>query len=264
MNWKASTISSKKSPANPSPGPRGSYDVRQQGEAVPDVGTHLVDAVQWIGFPEQTLDWKKDIKVLAAHRWATKLTPEQFKRSTGLDQYPAFFKNDIGPDGALNVFANGDVLYTVRGVHAKVTALWKFEAPPGAGDTHYAVLRGTRATLTIRQGADQGYKPMLYVENKSPASAQQFEQDLRAAVAKLCASRPGLEMKPAGSAWEIVVPEKYRVGHETHFSQVTEAYLRFLAEGKMPAWEVPNMLAKYYTSTEAYRLSHALPKEPVR
>jgi hypothetical protein len=36
---------------------------------------------------------------------------------------------------------------------------------------------------------------------------------------------------------------------------VTERFLRFLAEGKMPAWEVPNMLAKYYTTTEAYRLS---------
>jgi len=27
------------------------YDVQQQGESVPDVGTHLVDAVQWIMFP---------------------------------------------------------------------------------------------------------------------------------------------------------------------------------------------------------------------
>jgi hypothetical protein len=24
----------------------------------------------------------------------------------------------------------------------------------------------------------------------------------------------------------------------------------------MPDWEVPNMIAKYYTTTEAYRLSH--------
>ncbi len=46
------------------------------------------------------------------------------------------------------------------------------------------------------------------------------------------------------------------MGHEQHFAQVTEKFLRFLAEGNMPAWEVPDMLAKYYTTTEAYRLSH--------
>src|ERR1035441_2405325 len=57
------------------------YDVRQQGESVPDVGTHLVDTVQWVCFPDQALDWRKDIKVREARRWPTRLTPEQFKRS---------------------------------------------------------------------------------------------------------------------------------------------------------------------------------------
>ena len=232
------------------------YDVRQQGESVPDVGTHLVDAVQWICFPEQTLDWRKDIKVLNARRWSAKLTPEQFKRSTGLDHYPDYFKQDIGPDGALEVYANGEVAYMLRGVHAKVTALWRFEAPPGTADTHYALLKGTRCNLLIKQGAEQNYKPVLYVESPSPAAAPHFEQNLSLALAKLNATWPGLEMKPAGASWEIVVPAKYRVGHEEHFAQVTEKYLRFLAKGNMPAWEVPNMIAKYYTTTEAYRLSH--------
>src|ERR1019366_6328442 len=70
------------------------YDVRQQGESVPDVGTHLIDSVQWICFPDQALDWRNDIKALSARRWATKLTPEQFKRSTGLDHYPDFFRSE--------------------------------------------------------------------------------------------------------------------------------------------------------------------------
>jgi predicted dehydrogenase len=235
------------------------YDVRQQGESIPDVGTHLVDAVQWVCFPDQTLDWHKDIKVNDARRWSVKLTPEQFKRSTGLDHYPDFFKKDIRSDGALEVYANGEVAYALRGVHAKVTALWKFEAPAGAGDTHYALVRGTRCQLLIKQGAEQNYKPALYVQNNTPASAAQFEQSLRAAVAKLNATWPGLELKAAGAGWEVVIPDKYRVGHEQHFGQVTERFLRFLADGNMPAWEVPNMLAKYYTSTEAYRLSHRQP-----
>ena len=47
------------------------------------------------------------------------------------------------------------------------------------------------------------------------------------------------------------IPAKYRVGHEAHFGQVTEHFLDYLKEGKLPDWEVPNMLAKYYTTTSA-------------
>ena len=237
--------------------PAWSFDVRQQGEAIPDVGTHLVDLVQWECFPEQALDWKKDIKVLSARRWPTKLDREQFKRVTGLDTYPDFLRPVVDTDGTLNVFENGEMVYRLRGVYVKVTPLWRFAAPPGAKDTHYSMLRGTRAVLTIKQTEAQHYQPTLYVENRSSASAAEFENSLRAAVARLAAKWPGVDVKPAGNFWEIVVPEKYSVGHEAHFAQVTERFLCFVEEGKMPDWEVPNMLAKYYTSTDGYRLSHA-------
>ena len=233
------------------------YDTRQQGEAIPDVGTHLVDLVQWQCFPEQTLDWKKDIKVLAAKRWPTKLTPEQFKRSTGLDKYPEYFKGDIGSDGVLNVFQNGDVTWSIKGVHARVAALWGFQAPPGTGDTHNQIVRGSKAHVVIKQGAEQNYKVALYVENKSGASADEFDKTLRAAVAQIAVKWSGVDVQKAGARWQIVIPEKYHVGHEAHFAQVAEKYLQFLGEGKMPAWEVPNMIAKYYVTTEAYRLGHA-------
>jgi predicted dehydrogenase len=233
------------------------YDSRQQGESVPDVGTHLVDLVQWECFPDQSLNWKKDIKVHDARHWPTKLTLEQFKRSTGQDNYPDFLKKDVGSDGKLNVIANGEVNYAIRGVHARVSALWNYEAPVGAKDTHHSVLRGSKAKLMIKQGPEEKYSPMLYVENTSKSSPAEFEKRLRDGVSKLCGQWPGLEVKSAGSRWQIVIPEKYSVGHETHFSQVTEHFLKYLADGNMPGWEVPNMLAKYYTTTEAYRLSQA-------
>ena len=232
------------------------YDVRQQGEAIPDVGTHLIDAVQWICFPEQTLDWQKDIHVAGARRWAIKLTPEQFKRSTGQTTFPDFFKNDIDADGSLNVFGNGEVTYSLRGVHAKVSALWKFEAPAGAGDTHYALIRGSKCNLLIQQGAEQNYKPALYIQNVDSGSASRFAARVQTAVERLKTKWPGVDVRVAGADWEVVIPDKYRVSHEQHFAQVTEMFLQYLAAGKMPAWEVPNMLAKYYTTTEAYRLSH--------
>ncbi len=241
---------------NPLIRPAWFYDVRQEGESIPDVGTHMVDTIQWMCFPDQALNWRKDIKVLDARHWPTKLTPEQFKRSTGLDHFPDYLKQDIAPDGALDVYANGEVDYTLRGVHVKVTARWEFEGPSGTGDTLYALVRGTRCNLVIKQGAEQNYQPALYVQNTSIAAAAHFEQTLQTALARLNATWPGITLKPAGAAWEIVIPDKYRVGHEQHFAQVTEKFLRFLADGNMPGWEVPNMIAKYYTTTEAYRLSH--------
>ncbi|MDD4516484.1 putative oxidoreductase C-terminal domain-containing protein, partial [Massilibacteroides sp.] len=42
--------------------------------------------------------------------------------------------------------------------------------------------------------------------------------------------------------WQIQIPAKYRVGHEAHFGQVTENFLQYLKDGKLPEWEVPNMI----------------------
>jgi predicted dehydrogenase len=237
--------------------PAWSFDTRQQGEAIPDVGTHLVDLVQWICFPDQSLDWRKDVKVLEAHRWVTKLTPEQFKQCTGLEHYPEFLKESVSPEGSLNIYANGDVGYTLRGVHMKVTALWNFEAPQGAGDLYSSTLRGTRATLTTRQGANENYVPTLYVESKDSTPSPEFQHALKAAIGRISGTYPGVEVKTVGAnTWQVIVPDKYNLGHESHFAQVAEKFLKCLAQGKLPKWEAPNMLAKYYTTTEAYRLSH--------
>lgn len=236
--------------------PAWSFDVRQQGEAIPDVGTHLLDLVQWECFPEQALNWKKDIKVLSARRWATPLTPVQFKKVTGLGGYPDFLKGDVASNDVLQVMENGEVSYTIRGIHAQVTALWRFEPPAGGKDTHYSMLRGTRATLTIKQGEAERFQPTLYVANTSGYSQGEFEGALRAAVEKLAATWPGIDIQSSGDQWKVLIPEKYNVGHEAHFAQVTEHFLGFLAQGKLPEWEVPNMISKYYTATEAYRIGH--------
>ena len=33
--------------------------------------THLVDLAPWILFPQQVIDYKKDIRLLSAERWPT-------------------------------------------------------------------------------------------------------------------------------------------------------------------------------------------------
>jgi hypothetical protein len=41
---------------------------------------------------------------------------------------------------------------------------------------------------------------------------------------------------------------------------VTERFLEFVQNDNMPAWEVPNMLAKYYTTTTALEKAKAAKK----
>jgi hypothetical protein len=61
--------------------------------------------------------------------------------------------------------------------------------------------------------------------------------------------------KTGDRSWKVVIPAKYSVGHEAHFTQVTEKYLEYLKQGKLPEWEVPNMITKYYTTTSALKLA---------
>jgi predicted dehydrogenase len=227
--------------------PQWFFDPKQQGAGIVDVMTHLVDLVQWEVFPDVTLK-KSDAVVLKARRWTTPITLEQFGRVTGAKEFPAYLSAHV-KDGVLHAPANGEFTYTLKGVHAKTSVAWDYEAPPGGGDTHYSVMHGTKASLIIKQGAEQKFRPTLYVERGD-------EKALRAAVANVAKTFPGIDVKPlAGGSFEILVPDHYHNGHEAHFGQVTEAFLGFLRNGDMPDWEVPNMIVKYATIMQAYEKS---------
>jgi predicted dehydrogenase len=236
---------------NPIKRPAWFFDPNQRGEGLVDVSTHLVDLIQWECFPEQIIKYKTDIKMLNAKRWTTQMTPEQFKKVTRLEEYPDYL-SDYVTDGELAVYSNGEMNYTIKGVHAKVSVIWNFQAPEGTGDTHYSIIRGTRSNLIIRQGQEENYKPTLYVE---AVPGVRIDNAIHRAVYKtLQQNYPGVMMeKVAPGKWKINIPPKYHIGHEAHFAQVTEKYLRYLKDGKLPKWEVPNMIAKYYTTTEALK-----------
>jgi hypothetical protein len=36
---------------------------------------------------------------------------------------------------------------------------------------------------------------------------------------------------------------------------VTKKFLQYLVDGKLPDWEVPGMITKYYTTTEALKMA---------
>ena len=240
---------------NPIKRPAWFFDVSQQGEGVVDVTTHLVDLIQWECFPEQIIDYKTDVEVVSAKRWATELTPSMFNRVTHLDGYPDYLKKDLIKDSVLSVYSNGEINYKLKGVHAKASVIWNYEAPEGAKDTHYSIMRGTKANLIIKQGADEDYKATLYVEPVGAASGDAFLNAVNSAIEGLQARFPGLAVNTEGGNITINIPEKYKLGHEAHFTQVTEKYLEYLKAGKLPDWEVPNMIAKYYTTTKGYEMS---------
>lgn len=231
-------------------------DVKQEGEGIVDVTTHLVDLVQWECFPEQAIDYTKEIEIIKARRTRTPMTLSQFKAITKLDAFPDYLKPMVKSDTVLDVYSNGEINYKIKNVHARVSVIWNYRAPEGAGDTHYSIMKGTKANLIIRQGKEEQYKPTLYIE---PRDAGDYEAVLASAFEKIKSKYEGVELKKNKKGWEVVIPEKYKEGHEAHFARVTEKFLEYLKNGNMPDWEVPNMLAKYYTTTKALEVGSREP-----
>lgn len=227
------------------------FDPLQQGDAITDVGTHLIDLAQWECFPEQIIDYKKDIKILSSKAWTTPLTLSQFTLITKKDSFPGFLQQYVKDDTILQTHANGEINYILKNAHVKITARWDYKAPEGSGDTHYSMLKGTKAALEIRQGKKEGFQPALYIIPAGGNRENEYAAALKKAVEKLNVAYPGVGVEKNTKGWKVIMPQKYKVGHEAHFGQVMQRYLQFLKEGKLPEWEVPNMISKYYTSTLA-------------
>ncbi|WP_225587010.1 putative oxidoreductase C-terminal domain-containing protein [Algoriphagus sp. Y33] len=233
---------------NPLIRPDWFFDTDIEGTGIVDVTTHLVDLVQWEAFPNETLD-TTDVKMLTAKLWPTVLDSAQFRLVTGKTEFPGFLLKNVS-DNKLSVDSNGEMNYTLKGVHSKVSVIWNFQAPEGTADTHYSMMRGTKANLIIQQGQDENYVATLYVElldGQDEALISMVKNGLQERF-------PGLDLeKTADGKYKILIPEKYHNGHEAHFAQVTEKYLEYFTNKNMPAWEIPNMIVKYYTTTEALK-----------
>ena len=106
-----------------------------------------------------------------------------------------------------------------------------------------------------KQGEKEKYMPTLYVHCYPGTSLPGFSAALENAILKNT-GHAGLNLEKVDElTWKVSIPDQYKVGHEAHFSQVTEKYLEYLKAGKLPEWEVPNMIVKYYTATEALKMA---------
>jgi predicted dehydrogenase len=219
------------------------FDVADYGEGLADVGTHVVDLIQWTLFPDQAIECR-EIQLLGGHRWPLVLSAEQLAAVTG--------EPWIGP-APQHYYCNNSVEYRLRGVPVQMEITWEWEAPPGRGDIYEAAFRGTRSHIEIRQGDTESHIPELYIVPRVAGVAAEVE----ATVAALRSRWPGLAVNASGGELRLAIPPEFRVGHEAHFGQVTNRFFQYVTDpASMPAWETPFMLAKYYVSTRGTEMGN--------
>ncbi len=229
------------------------FDTNQQGDGLVDITTHLVDMIQWECYPEEIIK-KEDIEINKSTHWPTSLNTEEFRKVTGMDEFPGYLGKDV-ENGNLMVYANGEIIYRIRDIWAKVKVEWNLKAPEGGKDTHYSIMKGTLSNLIIQQGEKENYRPELYVELTGDVDSEEFEKSLTEMVNHKITIEGLQVVQEDVKRWRIEIPGKYRIGHEAHFGQVTDKFLGYLVDGKLPEWEVPNMITKYYTTTEALKMA---------
>ena len=231
------------------------FDSTQQGEGLVDVTTHLIDLMMWTCFSEEAIDYRKDVTVEQSRRWPTMLTREQYEKVTRAPDFPEYLKGKLNNEGVLPYYSNGEMVFEMKDIYMKLAVSWDFQAPEGGGGTHHSLFRGTKANVIIRQGKEEKYRPELYVEPAPGTSGVLLAASLKRAVAELQSKYPGLALKRLANSWQVIIPDEHRDGHEAHFRIVTEKYLQYLEQGKLPEWEVSNMIAKYYITTRALELA---------
>ena len=230
------------------------FDTTEQGEALADVGTHLVDLVPFLLFPDQAVDVAQ-IRLVAAKRWPTVLPREQLLRVLGEKTVPAALASRM-KDDRLDYYCNTRVDYVLNGAHVRLDVRWDYEAPPGGGDSHFAVVRGSRSRVEVRQGAEQKYRTELYLVPNRAGDRPAVLAAAQKRIAALAPRYPGLAVETAGEELHVVVPDAFRTGHEAHFAEVTRRFLEYLKDpGSMPRFEHANMLAKYFVTTSGTELS---------
>jgi len=237
------------------------FDTNEQGEGLNDIGTHLVDLVQWTLFPDRAIDHRADVRVLAAQRWPTSIPDADFKRVTNAPKFPDSLAGSV-KEGRLEYFCNTLVSYSLRGIHTKLNVIWDWEAPQRSGDTHFAYYRGTRARVEVRQTKADQFLPELYVIPATPALKPEVLAAVQAKIKAVQGEFPGVAVEDRGHELRVAVPAALRVGHEAHFAQVAATFLEYVRNrAALPAWERPNMIAKYFVTTTGTELSRKSPPQ---
>ncbi len=228
------------------------FDTAVQGEGITDVTTHLMDLALWITDQGISCVAERDIQLKAARQWPTEVPLELFKGITGLARFPdavlAWVKSDT-----LSYLCNAKIECVLRGVVMEIEARWDLRVPPGGGDTHSAVLRGTGATIILAHDAQTRFESQVTVV----PSSSDFEQRLPYAIDGLQKEFPGLGLEVVKPHYRLVIPKPLITTHEQHFSAVLDTFLGYADLPRWPDHLNTDVLAKYTLLARAKTLSHA-------
>jgi predicted dehydrogenase len=233
------------------------FDVRQQGEGIADVGTHLIDLEMWTLFPDQSVDYRHDVKVLKADRTPVLLTRQQFERVTGEKAWPEFLRPAIKND-RLEYYCNNTALFTIRGIHAAIRDRWEYETAGALSDSYLVLYRGSRATIRVRQTKTENYVPEIDVIPNADVDREALESSLARRLHLLSAAYPNLSLQNNGTGIRVVIPQDDRTRGGGTFAQLVDRFLGYVRDPRsLPRWEKADMLAKYYITTKAVDLARS-------
>jgi hypothetical protein len=145
--------------------------------------------------------------------------------------------------------ANAELAFRLGAVTAALDTRWDLSAPPGGGDTHRSVIRGTRAEILVEQHEGTGFRRRLSVVPLGDGDG--VRAALANAVAAWQTAHPGLDVLAAGATCEIRVPRSLEVGHEAHFPLMLADFLALVEGGRMPPDLASATLAKYTLLAQA-------------
>lgn len=224
------------------------FDVRVQGDGIADIPTHMVDQAQRLVRAAAAADDAPRLELLGARTWSTPVPRALFARVTGRPGFPP----ELAPvvtGSELAYRGNAALAFRAGPVRVALDTRWELSVPPGGGDTHRSVIRGTRSLVCVEQGPATGFRRRLSVEPR--AEPARVRAALERALAAWQGSYPGLALVPAAPGWEIRVPPALDTGHERHFPLVLAEFLTLVESGRMLPRLAADTLAKYTLLAQA-------------
>lgn len=217
------------------------YDVAVQGDGLVDIQAHMTDQAQWLIDPDDACDFEGAIIIDGAERWTTAVPLDLFAESTGAPAFPQRLAGEV-VDGELRLACNGRIDYRLGGVRVRQRAEWGRREAVGGGDEHRSLVRGTGASVVVRQGAETGHRAQIHLRADG---APELEGRLGAALAEWRGEFPGLHAAPSDIGHELLLPASLRTPHEAHFPMVLDAYLDRLEDGGWDAAWARRQRARY-------------------
>ena len=130
---------------------------------------HLADlAFGLFGWVRSTTEGRR---VLTATRWPKRVELDDFRQITGLSDVPPELDH-LRDRKALTYWGNGMATARIRGHVVRLTTRWGVRADGPDGDTHFAVARGSRSTITVRHESAMGPWPQVFV---APVPTERLE-----------------------------------------------------------------------------------------